>query len=288
MLFRSYRAKGDGRGIYRFFEPELDAAVAARREFEADLRNALAQDEFELFYQPIVNIRDNEIVSLEALLRWHHPRRGTISPAEFIPAAEESGLIVPIGEWVIRQACSDAARWPAGVRFAVNISPVQLRNESLLQVVIGALAASGVAADRLEFEITEEMLFEHNRDNLPVLEQLRGLGARIVMDDFGIGNSSLNNLRSFQLDKIKIDCSFANELSNGNDLSLAIVQAVARLAGALGVPAIAEGIETKEQLHLVQAAGCSEFQGYVFCPPKPAAEIARLFEMRRHPAIDAA
>jgi len=283
-----YRAKGDGRGIYRFFGPELDAAIAARRELEADLRNALARDEFELFYQPIVNIRDNEIVSLEALLRWHHPRRGTISPAEFIPAAEESGLIVPIGEWVIRQACSDAAKWPAGVRFAVNISPVQLRNQNLLQVVVGALAAAGVAADRLEFEITEEMLFEHNRDNLAVLEQLRGLGARIVMDDFGIGSSSLNNLRSFRFDKIKIDCSFANELANGNDLSLAIVQAVARLAGALGVPAIAEGIETKEQLSLVRAAGCSEFQGYVFCPPKPAAEIGRLFETRRHAALGAA
>jgi diguanylate cyclase (GGDEF)-like protein/PAS domain S-box-containing protein len=280
-----YRAKGDGRGIYRFFGPELDAAVAARLECEADLRNALARDEFELFYQPIVNIRDNEIVSLEALLRWHHPRRGMISPGEFIPAAEESGLIVPIGEWVIRQACSDAAQWPAGVRCAVNISPAQVRNKNLLQVVIGALAASGVPADRLEFEITEEMLFEHNRDHLPVLEQLRELGARIVMDNFGIGSSSLNNLRSFRFDKIKIDCSVANELANGNDLSLAIVQAVARLAGALGVPAIAEGIETKEQLSLVRAAGCSEFQGYVFCPPKPVAEIARLFERRRPAAL---
>jgi diguanylate cyclase (GGDEF)-like protein/PAS domain S-box-containing protein len=283
-----YRAKGDGRGIYRFFEAELDAGITARREIESDLRDALARDEFELLYQPIVDIRDNEIVSLEALLRWHHPRRGTVLPAEFISAAEESGLIVPIGEWVIRQACSDAAKWPEGVRVAVNISPAQLRNQSLPQVVVGALAASGVRAGRLEFEITEEMSVEHDRDNLPVLQQLRGLGARIVMDDFGIGSSSLNNLRRFRFDKIKIDCSFANGLADGSDLSLAIVQAAARLAGALGVPAIAEGIETKEQLSLVRAAGCSEFQGYVFCPPKPVAEIARLFDTRRPAAIDAA
>ena len=273
-----YRAKSDGRGVYRFFEPALDAAIAARREFEVDLRNALARDEFELFYQPVADIRDNTIVSLEALLRWHHPRRGTILPGEFISAAEESGLIGPIGDWVIRRACLDAAKWPASVKLAVNISPAQLRNQSLLQTTVGALAASGLPASRLELEITEEMLFEHNRDNLTVLQQLRMLGARIVMDDFGIGNTSLNDLRSFQFDKIKIDCSFANELAEGSDLSLAIVQAVAGLAGVLGVPAIAEGIETKEQLDLVRAAGCSEFQGYVFSPPRPASEIIRLFD----------
>jgi diguanylate cyclase (GGDEF)-like protein/PAS domain S-box-containing protein len=273
-----YRAKSDGRGVYRFFEPGLDAAIAARREFEADLVNALERDEFELFYQPIVDIRTNAIVSLEALLRWHHPRRGTIAPGEFMAAAEQSGLIVPIGEWVLRRACLDAAQWPSGVKLALNVSPVQLGNERLVQVLMSALAASGLSATRLEFEITEEMLFEHNRDNLGVLQQLRALGAGIVMDDFGIGNASLNNLRSFQFDKIKIDCSLANELPSGSDLSLAIVQAVTRLARALGVPAIAEGIETKEQLDLVRAAGCSEFQGFVFCPPRPANEIMRLFD----------
>jgi diguanylate cyclase (GGDEF)-like protein/PAS domain S-box-containing protein len=273
-----YRAKSDGRGVSRFFEPELDAAITARREFELDLRNALARDEFELFYQPVVDIRDNTIVSLEALLRWHHPQRGTILPGEFIAAAEESGLIGPIGDWVIRRACLDAAKWPASVKLAVNISPAQLRNQSLMQAAVGALQASGLSASRLELEITEEMLFEHNRDNLSVVQQLRMLGARIVMDDFGIGNTSLNDLRSFQFDKIKIDCSFANELAAGSDLSLAIVQAVAGLASVLGVPAIAEGVETKEQLDLVRAAGCSEFQGYVFCAPKPAREIIHLFE----------
>lgn len=273
-----YRAKADGRGVHRFFEPKLDLANVAQRELEADLRKALAREEFEVFYQPVVDIRSNEIVDLEALLRWHHPRRGTLLPAEFLPAAEASGLIVPIGEWAIRRACLDAAKWPAHVRLALNISPDQLTTPNLMQVVVVALAAAGIPPSRLEFEITEKMLFEHNRDNLAVLEHLRTLGARIVIDDFGIGNSSLNHLRSFPFDKIKIDCSFANELAAGNDLSLAIVQAVARLAGALGVPAIAEGIETREQLDLVRAAGCAEYQGYLFCAPKPATEIVRLFD----------
>jgi diguanylate cyclase (GGDEF)-like protein/PAS domain S-box-containing protein len=283
-----YKAKGDGRDMYRFFEPEMDARITARRKLEADLRNAIVNSEFELFYQPVVNIQRNEIVGVEGLLRWHHPEHGTISPAEFIPLAEETGLIVSLGEWVIRQACSDAANWPTGIKIAVNLSPAQFRSQNLAQVVISALAASGVPPCRLELEITEEMLFEHNRNNLAVLEQLRELGVQIVMDDFGIGYSSLNYLRSFQFDKIKIDRSFVNDLSSGSELSLAIVQAVARLASVLKVPATAEGIETKDQLELVRAAGCTEFQGYLFSPPKPAEEIARLFQPRARAAVSAA
>jgi EAL domain-containing protein (putative c-di-GMP-specific phosphodiesterase class I) len=224
---------------------------------------------------------------MEGLLRWHHPDRGMISPADFIPIAEETGLIVPLGEWVIRRACFDAASWPAEIRIAVNLSPAQFRNNDLAQVVINALAASGVAPHRLELEITEEMLLGHSGETLAVLEQLRMLGIKIVMDDFGTGYSSLNYLRLFPFDKIKIDRSF-NDLANGNDLSLAIVQAVTRLAKVLEVPTTAEGIETKEQLELVRAAGCTEFQGYFFSKPRPAAEIIPMLRAERRVAASAA
>jgi diguanylate cyclase (GGDEF)-like protein/PAS domain S-box-containing protein len=283
-----YRAKGDGRSVYRFFEPGMFARIAARRALETDLRRGIAQGEFQLFYQPVVNIEDNRIVGLEGLLRWHHPDRGTISPAEFIPVAEETGLIVPLGEWVLRQACADAAAWPNEIKIAVNLSPAQFRNHNLAQVVISALAASAVAPSRLELEITEEILLGHSRENLAVLEQLRKLGIQIVMDDFGIGYSSLNYLRLFPFDKIKIDRSFVNDLSNGNDLSLAIVQAVTRLARVLQVPTTAEGIETKEQLELVRAAGCTEFQGYLFSRPRPASEIMQLLQVDARVAASAA
>jgi len=283
-----YRAKGDGRSVYRFFEPGMFAQIAARRTLEADLRRGIAQGEFQLFYQPVVNIEDNRIVCLEALLRWHHPDRGTISPAEFIPVAEETGLIAPLGEWVIRQACFDAADWPNEVKIAVNLSPAQFRNHNLSQVIISALAVSAVAPCRLELEITEEILLGHNRENLAVLERLRKLGIQIVMDDFGIGYSSLNYLRLFPFDKIKIDRSFVNDLSNGNDLSFAIVQAVTRLAGVLDVPTTAEGIETREQLELVRAAGCTEFQGYLFSKPRPAVEIMQLLQVDARVAASAA
>ena len=271
-----YRAKGDGRSVYRIFEPGMFSRIAARRALESDLRNGIARGEFQLFYQPVVNIEENRIVGLEGLLRWHHPDRGTISPAEFIPVAEETGLIVPIGEWVIRQACLDAANWPSEIKIAVNLSPAQFRNHNLTQVVVNALGSSGVSPSRLELEITEEILLGHSRENLAVLEQFRMLGIQIVMDDFGVGYSSLNYLRLFPFDKIKIDRSFVNDLSSGDDLSLAIVQAVTRLAKVLGVPTTAEGIETTEQLEAVRAAGCIEFQGYLFSKPRPAAEIMQL------------
>jgi EAL domain-containing protein (putative c-di-GMP-specific phosphodiesterase class I) len=225
---------------------------------------------------------------LEGLLRWHHPDRGTIPPAEFIPVAEETGLIVPLGEWVIRQACFDAANWPDEIKIAVNLSPAQFRNHDLAQVVINALAASGVAPGRLELEITEEILLGHSRETLAVLEQLRELGIQIVMDDFGTGYSSLNYLRIFPFDKIKIDRSFVKDLSNGNDLSLAIVQAVTRLAKVLKVPTLAEGIETEEQLEMVRSAGCTEFQGYLFSKPRPAAEIMPLLQISQRLAASAA
>jgi diguanylate cyclase (GGDEF)-like protein len=283
-----YRAKADGRSVHRVFEPGMFAKIAARRGLESDLRNGIARGEFQLFYQPVVNIEDNRIVGLEGLLRWHHPERGTIPPAEFIPTAEETGLIVPLGEWVIRRACLDAANWPSEIKIAVNLSPAQFRNHNLTQVVINALGSSGVAPSRLELEITEEILLGHSRENLAVLEQFRALGIQIVMDDFGVGYSSLNYLRLFPFDKIKIDRSFVNDLSNGDDLSLAIVQAVTRLAKVLRVPTTAEGIETKEQLELVRAAGCTEFQGYFFSKPRPATEISQLLQVGARVAASAA
>lgn len=276
-----YRTKGEGRNGYRFFDSEMGARASARRKLESELRNAIARGEFTLFYQPIVNIKLNKITGLEALVRWHHPERGLVLPSEFIPSAEDTGLIIPLGEWVLRQACADAAKWPSDLKIAVNLSPAQFRSEGLASVVVGALAAAGISPQRLELEITEEMFFERNRDNLAVLERLRGLGVQIVMDDFGIGYSSLNYLRSFPFDRIKIDKSFVHDLSSGNELSLAIVQAVARLAGVLRVPATAEGVETPEQLELVRAAGCTEFQGNLFSAPRAAGDLTEFFPAHR-------
>jgi predicted signal transduction protein with EAL and GGDEF domain len=268
-----YKAKADGRGRYRFFESEMDARITARRVVETDLRNALINGEFQLWYQPVVKIATGQVEGLEALLRWKHPTRGMVSPGEFISVAEETGLIIQLGEWVIRQACEEAARWPSNIRIAVNLSPVQFSSPNLVNVVVQALATTGIAASRLEFEITEAMLLDNNQSNLAALAQLRSLGVQIVMDDFGTGYSSLNYLRSFHFDKIKIDGSFVRDLSTGNELSLAIVQTVARLASVLNVPTTAEGVETDEQLALVTAAGCTHFQGNLFSPPRPVSEM---------------
>ena len=283
-----YRAKSDGRNVYRFFEPAMFARIERQRQLEADLREGIAKGQFQLFYQPVVGIEEDRIVGVEALLRWRHPTRGMIAPAEFIPVAEETGLIVPLGEWVICQAARDAASWPEQIKIAVNLSPAQFRSQNLAQKIIGALAQAGVAPSRLELEITEEVLLGHNKENLATLNELRGLGIQIVMDDFGIGYSSLNYLRLFPFDRIKIDRSFVKDLANGNNLSFAIVQAVTRLARALNVPSTAEGIETIEQLELVRAAGCTEYQGYFFSRPKPASEIAQLLQVKAQPAINAA
>jgi diguanylate cyclase (GGDEF)-like protein len=270
-----YRAKEDGRARFHFFEPDMDVKAQARRLLELDLRKAVAADGFELFYQPIVNLADNKITGFEALLRWNHPTRGRISPAEFIPLAEETGLIATIGEWVIRQACAEAKRWPSDLRVAVNVSPVQFRHKTLLSAVVTALATSGLPANRLELEITETVLMTNNDATLEALHQLRGLGVRISMDDFGTGYSSLSYLRSFPFDKIKIDQSFVRDLIDRPD-SIAIIRAVAGLGQSFGMTTTAEGVETQEQLDKMRAEGCDEVQGYFFSRPVPASEIAQL------------
>ncbi len=275
-----YRAKADGRGTYRFFGPEMDAQMQARHLMEYDLRNALPAGEFELYYQPVVNLETNEISGVEALLRWRHPEKGIILPNAFIPVAEEIGFIVPLGEWAIRQACATAAKWPSDVRIAVNLSPIQFRNPGFVQVVLGALAASGLAADRLELEITESTLLQDSEATLSTLYQLRALGVRIAMDDFGTGYSSLSYLQSFPFDKIKIDRSFVKDIVDGVG-SLNIVRAVAAMANGLGMATTAEGVETKEQLDTVRAEGCTEMQGFLFSRPVPAEEIEALLLDRR-------
>jgi diguanylate cyclase (GGDEF)-like protein len=272
------RAKGEGRGIYRFFEAGMDAQMRDRFKLQIDLQAALANGEFELHYQPLVNLERNEISCLEALLRWHHPERGRVSPGEFIPLAEETGLIVPIGEWALREACAAAASWPAHVNIAINISAIQFKSRNLTQAVFSALAASGLSPARLELEITESVLLQNDDTTLATLHQLRALGVRIALDDFGTGYSSLSYLRSFPFDKIKIDRCFVADLSDADEDALAILRAVAGLGISLGIATTAEGVETKEQLEKVREEGCTEMQGYLFSPPKPINEIARLFQ----------
>lgn len=270
-----YRSKEEGRGRFHFFEPEMDIKAQTRRVLELDLRNAVAAGEFEVFYQPIVNLAENRITGFEALLRWNHPTRGRVAPNDFIPLAEETGLIGPIGEWVIRQACAEAKRWPADTRVAVNVSPVQFRNKTLVLAVVSALAASGLRPDLLELEITETVLMNNNEATLAALHQLRAAGVRISMDDFGTGYSSLSYLRSFPFDKIKIDQSFVRDLAERPD-SIAIIRAVAGLGQSFGMTTTAEGVETQEQLDQMRAEGCSEVQGYFYSRPVPASEIAQL------------
>ena len=274
-----YRAKADGRGIFRFFEPGMDARLQERRALEVDLRTALANGEFDLFYQPLINAGTSQISGFEALLRWRHPGRGMVPPAEFIPVAEEIGLIAPLGEWVLRQACREAAWWPADIRVAINLSPAQFRSRNLVQVVASALVASSLSPGRLELEITESVLLHDNESTLAVLHQLRALGVRIAMDDFGTGYSSLSYLLSFPFDRIKIDRSFVRDISERADCA-AIVQSIASLGASLGMATTAEGVETGEQLQLLKAVGCTEVQGYYFARPQPAGEARRLLENR--------
>ena len=270
-----YQAKDDGRGRFHFFETEMDAKAQARRILELDLRKAISVGEFELFYQPIVNLKENRISGFEALLRWNHPTRGRVPPGEFIPLAEETGLVVAIGEWVIREACREASCWPSDLRVAVNVSPLQFRNKNLVSAVMSALAAGGLHADRLELEITETVLMHNNDDTLAVLHHLRDLGVRISMDDFGTGYSSLSYLRSFPFDKIKIDQTFVRDLIAKPE-SIAIIRAVAGLGQSFGMTTTAEGVETQEQLDQMRAEGCTEVQGYFYSKPMPASEIAQL------------
>ena len=277
-----YRAKGDGRGTFRFFETAMDLQMQTRRIMERDLRKALSSGQFELYYQPVVNLASGDISGFEALIRWNHPEQGVIPPASFIPLAEETGLIVPVGEWVIRQACATAAQWPGDLSIAVNISAAQFRNPGLLQVIVGALATSGLDPTRLEIEITETVLLQNRETTLAVLRQLRELGIRIAMDDFGTGYSSLTYLQCFPFDKIKIDRSFVKDITE-NTGSLNIVRAVAALAKGMGMTATAEGVETSEQLDRITSEGCTEMQGFLFSRPVPASEIERLF-LSRHEA----
>jgi len=271
-----YRAKNDGGGVFRFFETEMDERLQVRRGLELDLRKALDAGEFEIYYQPLVNMETGVISGFESLLRWQHPHRGMVPPAEFIPIAEEIGLIIPIGEWVIRQACSQAASWPVNVKVAVNLSPSQFSSDTLVSTVFSALSSSRIAAGRLELEITENALLGDEAGTLKILHKFREMGVRIAMDDFGTGYSSLSYLRSFPFDKIKIDGSFVRDLTNRDD-AVAIVNAVAVLSRNLGMTTTAEGVETEEQLQLVKAAGYTEVQGYYFSKPVPVAKIPELF-----------
>jgi diguanylate cyclase (GGDEF)-like protein/PAS domain S-box-containing protein len=275
-----YRAKGDGRGGYRFFEAGMDARAQARRLLELDLRTAMSTGEFEVHYQPLLDIKTNNIICFEALLRWNHPQRGLILPSEFISLAEETGLIVPIGDWVLRTACIDAARWPDDIHVAVNISPAQFKNRNLVASVSAALSAARLSANRLELEITESVLLQDTEATLATLHKFRALGLRISMDDFGTGYSSLSYLRSFPFDKIKIDRSFVAELAVRGD-SMAIVRAVTGLGRSLGISTTAEGVETSEQLALLRSEGCNEVQGYLFSPARPAAEVDKMLSKRR-------
>jgi len=270
-----YRAKEDGRGTYRFFETGMDARAQARRLLELDLRAALHRGEFEVYYQPIRDVARDVVVAFEALVRWNHSLRGMISPVNFIPLAEETGLIVPIGDWVLRQACMDAAQWSQDVGVAVNLSPVQFKNLDLVSSVKDALKASGLPAHRLELEITESVLLQNSEATLAVLHELRGFGVRISLDDFGTGYSSLSYLRSFPFDKIKIDRSFVSELATRDD-SMAIVRAVTGLGKSLGIVTTAEGVETDAQFDLLRQEGCTQAQGYLFSRPRPAAEVENM------------
>ena len=231
-------------------------------------------------YQPLVNLKSNRISACETLIRWHHPTRGMVPPIEFIPVAEETGLINQIGEWVLRQACIEAASWPDDITVTVNMSPVQFKNQGLVQSVVSALAASGLPGRRLEIEITEALLLQNNEITLTTLRQFQELGVRIAMDDFGTGYSSLSYLRSFPFDKIKIDRAFIKDIADKDDSS-AIVQAVTELAHRLHMTTTAEGIETQEQLDKIQALGCTEMQGYLFSRPLPAKDVVCLFPLRQ-------
>jgi diguanylate cyclase (GGDEF)-like protein len=267
-----YAAKNGGGGCHRFFAIDMEDAAQERRALELDLREAIALDQFELHYQPLVDLHSGRVTTCEALMRWSHPMRGNIPPSVFIPVAEETGLIIALGEWALNRACADASSWPREVKVAVNLSPVQFRDAGLGLQVVAALAKSGLSAHRLELEVTERLLLEDNDSTLDAMEQLHGLGVSLSLDDFGTGYSSLNYLRKFPFHKIKIDRSFIADLGDGRD-ARAIIGAVASLGAGLDKIVVAEGIETEEQMNLVRSQGCHEGQGYLFGKPMPAADI---------------
>ena len=274
-----HRAKDEGRGAFRFFDQAMDVANQERRLLELDLRCALAEKQFEVFYQPLVDAGSGRVSGFEALLRWRRPGHGMVSPVVFIPAAEESGLIGAIGAWVLQQACADAVAWPGERKVAVNLSPAQFRNRLIVEDVAEALHASGLPAARLELEITESLLLQNDAEILATLHTLRGLGVRISMDDFGTGYSSLGYLRRFPFDKIKIDQSFVKGMTDEADC-LAIVRSVIGLGRSLGISVNAEGVETEAQFAALRMEGCGEVQGYLFSRPKPLRELGDLLASR--------
>ncbi|WP_052536086.1 EAL domain-containing protein [Bradyrhizobium sp. ORS 375] len=270
-----YAAKAGGRRTFRFFEPSMDENARARLQLQQDLRRAIAEDQFELHYQPLLGFSRNVMTGCEALLRWRHPERGMVPPLDFIPLAEDTGLINEIGDWVMRTACAEAASWPADIRIAVNVSPVQLKSPTLALRIAAALSAAGLAPERLEIEITEAVLISDDDVALSVLHQLHDMGVRIALDDFGTGYSSLSYLKRFPFDKIKIDRCFVSDINIGS--SSAIVQAVVSIAAASNMTTTAEGVETGAQQSALRQLGCTEMQGYLFSAPKPASELRKLF-----------
>jgi diguanylate cyclase (GGDEF)-like protein/PAS domain S-box-containing protein len=280
-----YAAKAAGRRTYRFFDPGMDAQARARRQLEVDLRQAITTGALEVYYQPCVSLQNNRITGCEALVRWRHPERGMVSPAEFIPIAEETGLINQLGEYVLFTACTEAAAWPHDIRLAVNVSPVQFKSGTLALKIMSALAVSGLAASRLELEITEAVLIRDDEAALAILHQLRAIGVHIALDDFGTGYSSLSYLQRFPFDKIKVDRSFVKDISAADGGSSHIVQAVVNIAAARHMTTTAEGVETEAQRQALRTLGCSEMQGWLFSAAKPAEEIRELFATHREGAV---
>jgi predicted signal transduction protein with EAL and GGDEF domain len=283
------RAKNDFRGTFSFFETGMDARAQTRRKIEIDLREAIQNDLLRPHYQPLVDLSTGRISGFEALVRWPDPERGMISPGEFIPVAEETGLIGAVGGLMLRRACMDAAQWPDDVRVAVNLSPLQFRVGDLLAQVMDTLKETGLAATRLELEITETLVLEKSSQVLATLHALRSLGVRISMDDFGTGYSSLSYLRSFPFDKIKVDQSFVRDLGSDRDAQ-AIVRAIVSLGKGLGVTITAEGVETEAELSCLRHEGCHEGQGFLFSRARPNADIVSLLRAQRggNPGVDAA
>jgi EAL domain-containing protein (putative c-di-GMP-specific phosphodiesterase class I) len=264
----------------------MDARAKARLTMEQDLRQAMVDGGFEIHYQPLLDLGSDTVAGCEALLRWHHPERGMVSPAEFIPLAEDIGLINELGDWVLQTACAEAAGWPAHVRLAVNVSPVQLKSQTLALRIMGALASSRLPPDRLEIEITEAVLIHDDETALAILHQLRAIGVRIALDDFGTGFSSLSYLKRFPFDKIKIDRCFVSDIEV--DGSETIVQAVVNIAASRNMITTAEGVETEQQKALLKKLGCTQMQGYLFSKPKPAAEVRRLLGVGSEAALASA
>ena len=272
-----YRSKENGRGRLTIFEPEMLQVLQDRRAMELDLQYALRRSEFELLYQPLIDIETGQPVGYEALVRWNHPTKGTVMPNEFIPVAEATGAIIPLGEWVIRTALHEMRNWPGHLSVAVNLSPAQMRSPNLLPTIIHGLASAGVESRRLELEITETVIMSQDQSNIDLLNRIRSLGVQFALDDFGTGFSSLNYLRSFPFDKIKIDRCFVDEVDSRED-SRAIIRAVTGLASSLGMMTTAEGVERSDQLSQLKLEGCVQVQGYLYSEAMPAGSVVGRIE----------